>query len=304
MKQIAFLGAVALAAGLSQPAHGEPSCADWASEAFFAAATAAQVRDCLAGGANIAERDPEGRTPLHLAAAQVRDPVIVAELLRAGADIDLTDTEGRRPIHIAAADGQTPGILSHLVIWGSDVGAELPEGARCPWSIGRCATVSLHGAAARADGVEYVAALLAAGADPDLRDVAGRSALQRAAVNAPDALSVAVLLRAGASVDIVDLKRFTPLHAAARRHDGAPEIIAALLEADASADAGDTNGTTPLIMAARFAPNSALVAMLIEAADDPCVEDDQGRTALNQWDLNEPLERDKIYWDLHDTCSG
>lgn len=306
MRHAAFLGALALAAGLSQPAHAEPSCADWASEAFFADANVEKARDCIADGVNIAERDGEGRTPLHLAAAQTRDPTVVAELLRAGADINLTDSEGRRPIHIAAVDGQAPGILSYLAIWGADVESELPGGHRCGWIIigARCATVPLHLAAARADGTEFIALLLSAGADPDLRDTKGRSALQHAAATSPDALNVAVLLQAGASEDIADGAGLTPLHSAARRDDGAPDIIAALLEAGASADAGDDNGSTPVHGAARHAPNRAIVEMLIEAADDPCVEDEQERTALIQWDLNPNLERDDVYWALHDQCSG
>ena len=304
MKQPACLAAFALMVGLSQPAHAELSCADWATDAFFAAATTEQVRDCIAGGVSIAERDPEGRTPLHLAAAKARDPAIAAELLRAGADSALTDEEGRRAIHSAAAEGQAPGILSYLAIWGSDIEAELPGGQRCGWIIigARCATVPLHLAAARVDGTEFIAALLAAGADPDLRDADRRSALQHAASNAADELSLAVLLEAGASHDIADGAGLTPLHAAARRRDGAPEIIAILLAAGASADAGDADGTTPLMWAARRAPDSAIVEMLIEAADDPCVEDDAGRTALMLWDRNDALERDERYWELHERC--
>ena len=306
MKQPACLAAFALMVGLSQPAHAELSCADWATDAFFAAATTEQVRDCIAGGVSIAERDPEGRTPLHLAAAQARDPAIAAELLRAGADSALTDEEGRRAIHIAADEGQAPGILSYLAIWGSDIEAELPGGQRCGWLPfgGRCATVPLHLAAARVDGTEFIAALLAAGADPDLRDADGRSALQRAAGKASDERSVALLLQAGASEDIADSGGFTPLHEAAKRRDGAPEIIAVLLEAGASADAGDSEGSTPLLVAASRAPDSASVATLIEATDDPCAEDDQERNTLHQWDENDNLERDDVYWALHDRCSG
>ncbi len=304
MKQPACLAAFALMVGLSQPAHAELSCADWATDAFFAAATTEQVRDCIAGGVSIAERDPEGRTPLHLAAAQARDPAIAAELLRAGADSALTDEEGRRAIHSAAAEGQAPGILSYLAIWGSDIEAELPGGQSCGWIIigARCATVPLHLAAARVDGTEFIAALLAAGADPDLRDADGRSALQRAAGKASDERSVALLLQAGASEDNADSSGSTPLHEAAKRRDGAPEIIAVLLEAGASADAGDSGGTTPVHRAAFHAPDSAIVQMLIEAADDPCVEDDQGRTALILWDRNDALERDERYWALHERC--
>lgn len=304
MKHAAILLTSGVFLSLAKSAHADFSCADWMTEAFFGDATVQVARGCLEEGANVAERDEVGRTPLHLAAAAASDAAVVADLLRAGADPALTDTEGRRPIHVAAARARTPDILPYLVIWGSSVERELPGGRRCSWrSIARCATVPLHLAAARPDGAPYVAALLAAGSDPDLRDVEGRSALQHAARNATDEMAVAVLLQAGASVDASDFEGLTPLHSAVQRGDGAPDIIAMLLAAGASADSGDRNGTTPLIWGARHVPNSSIMAMLIEAADDPCVADDQERTALHQWDLNDNLDRDDVYWALHDRCS-
>lgn len=199
--------------------------------------------------------------------------------------------------------GRTPIILSYLLTFGASADTQLP-GSRCRWArSARCATAPLHLAAARPDGAEYVVTLLAAGADPDQRDEEGRSALQHATANAPDVLSAAALLQAGASVDISDLEGFTPLHVAARRTEGAPEIVAALLASGASADAGDDDGTTPVIWAARTAPNSMILKMLIDTAKAPCSADKKDRTALIAWDQNDNLERDNVYWALHDQCS-
>jgi hypothetical protein len=46
-----------------------------------------------------------------------------------------------------------------------------------------------------------------------------------------------------------------------------------------------------------------LVAILIDAASDPCAADGSERTALTVWDQNDNLERDDVYWALHDQCS-
>ena len=97
--------------------------------------------------------------------------------------------------------------------------------------------------------------------------------------------NVAVLLQAGASEDIADGKGLTPLHAAAQRRDGAPGILVALLEAGGSADTGDANGTTSVHWAALRAPDSAIVDMLIDAADDPCVEESYAGKWVTEFEM-------------------
>lgn len=303
MKRALVLIAVVFLSSIGRPASAGLSCADWMTEAFFGTASAQDVRDCLDGGENIAGRDNQGRTPLHLAVAAATDSAVVGELLRGGADLTLADTKGRRPIHVAAAAGIEPNILSLLVAWGSDVATELPDGRRCPRSFARCATAPLHLAAARPDGAAFVANLLAAGAEPGLRDSAGRSSLLLAAENSMDVMPVTLLLRNGASVDTADFEGSTPLHAAAKRREGAPAIIETLLAAGASADKGDDKNTTPVLWGARKAPDSRIVALLIDAAKNPCRVDDQERTAIALWDRNNDLERDDVYWALHDRCS-
>lgn len=304
MKHCAFPLLVWLVAGIANPAHSDTHCDGWMTEAFFASATPDNIKGCLTSGADLHARDEQGRTPLHLAAGHAPEAAVVAELLIAGADTELTDKAGHRPIHVAAEMGQTPGSLSFLLAWGSDPDDRLPPVERCSWRSTRlCATAPLHLAAARPDGAEYIAALIAADASLDLRDENRRTPLHHAAKSAPDVVSVALLIRAQATQDIGDFEGKTPLHFAAAREEGAPEIITALLEAGASADEGDENGTSPLTWAARQAPRSAIVATLVEAAGSPCAADDQERTALSVWDSNDKLERDDVYWALHDACS-
>ena len=303
MKYLLILANAGLMCGMVS-GHAALSCSDWPNKDFFQAASVEDVRDCLANGASVGSRDENGRTPLHWAAAS-RDVAVILELLTAGANPELVDTTGQRAIHVAAAEGRNPTIISYLVAWGSDAEAEVSgKGGRCPWSTRRCAVVPLHRAAARPDGADFVASLLATGANANARDDQGRTPLHHAASGAAVVTSINLLLNAGASVDIADQEGLTPLHMAGRRGDGALEMASVLLAAGASANQRDQNGTTPLMWAARLSRNSEVLEVLIEASDKPCTEDDQGRTALQQWDRNEHLERDDVYWALHDRCTN
>ena len=305
MKYLLILANVGLMCGITVSGHAALSCSDWPNKDFFETASVEDVRDCLAGGTSVGSRDENGRTPLHWAAAASKDVAVIVELLTAGANPELVDTTGQRAIHVAAADGRNPTIISYLVAWGSDAEAEVAgKAGRCPWSTRRCAVVPLHLAAARPDGADFVASLLATGANANARDDQGRTPLHHAASGAAVVTSINLLLNAGASVDIADQEGQAPLHTAARRDDGALEMVSALLAAGASADQGDQNGTTPLMWAARFARNSEILEMLIEASDTPCIEDDKERTVLQLWDRNEYLERDDVYWALHDRCTN
>ena len=55
--------------GVISPLAAQVGCDDWPTPAFFKAATAATVQDCLGAGADPNARDEFGHTPLHRAAA-------------------------------------------------------------------------------------------------------------------------------------------------------------------------------------------------------------------------------------------
>ena len=72
-------------------------CADWVSNEYFMAATAADVTDCLRSGADLKARHEVGWTLLHLAAISNANPAVIAALLDAGVDPKARDKIGKTP---------------------------------------------------------------------------------------------------------------------------------------------------------------------------------------------------------------
>lgn len=120
----------------------------------------------LESGAEIDSVDSRGRTPL-IWAAQSEQSETARLLIDAGADVNHQATGGWTPLHYAARDGNTA--LAQLLI---DAGADLDR----PNSQG---LAPLH-LAAEAGRTEAVRMLLDGGADRNARDGAGRTAADRA----------------------------------------------------------------------------------------------------------------------------
>ena len=80
--------ATLICAGLcARNAWAQPDCSDWSSESFLESATIADVKKCLAAGADFNPEDKDGWTPLHMAALH-GDAEKVAALIDAGADME------------------------------------------------------------------------------------------------------------------------------------------------------------------------------------------------------------------------
>ena len=73
------------------------SCPDWLKESFFETATAEDVRQCLATGANVNAQNTYGETPLHIAAGYSQSPEVIIALLEAGADPLAQDNYRKTP---------------------------------------------------------------------------------------------------------------------------------------------------------------------------------------------------------------
>jgi ankyrin repeat protein len=114
--------------------------------------------------------DAEKRTPLMFASFNGHTPVI-AYLLEAGAAVDSTDSAGRTAL-MYAASGPFPEAVAMLLVWGAEVNIQGTLEGFTPLM-----TAAAEGQA------EVVEILLDAGADRDLKDQDGDTALSFAREN-------------------------------------------------------------------------------------------------------------------------
>lgn len=133
--------------------------------------------------------------------------------------------------------------------------------------------------AAARGGIETVRGLLRGGADVNMAQGDGMTALHWAADRGDVELG-RLLIYAGGNVNVgTRIGRYTPLHIAARR--GHAGIMKVLLEAKANPNAATTNsGVLPLHLAAASGNIAAVTALLEAGADIDAAEGAWGQTPL------------------------
>ena len=120
-------------------------------------------------------------------------------------------------------------------------------------------------------------ALVAAGADVNLRQLDGATALHWA-VHWEDLEATELLISAGANVDTANDLRVTPLLMACT--SGNAVIVETLLEAGANPRDALSSGETALMLASRAGTVKAVEALLTRGADVNATEGTRGQTAL------------------------
>jgi ankyrin repeat protein len=124
---------------------------------------------------------------------------------------------------------------------------------------------------------EEVQQLLAEGADPDVRQADGATALHWAAYR-EDADMLAALVQAGANVNVINRLGASPLYLAAK--SGNAELIESLVRAGADPDLALQEGETPLMTAARAGTVKGVEVLVAAGADVNVHEQSRGQTAL------------------------
>jgi len=120
--------------------------------------------------------------------------------------------------------------------------------------------------AARAGRAGRAAMLLAAGADVNVRDKTGRTALYWASINGHTAVVTALLACPAVNVNVAEVHGWTPLFEAS--HDGHTDIVSALLACPGvDPNAAPPSGDTPLWWASFHNRTSVVIALLAH----PCI---------------------------------
>lgn len=171
-----------------------------------------RIEALLARGADINAADPEGTTALHhLAGSLCRRGKEVRFLVAHGADVNAADNKGRQPIHEAAKRCGTETIHT-LVELGADVNAADLGGITPLQTVGMHMGIWNWGEERL---INTASTLLGCGADPNLKDKKGRTALAVYVRNFGQFSSVVrTLLENGANPTIADNDGLLPLHIA------------------------------------------------------------------------------------------
>ena len=243
------------------------------------------VNNLLESGASPAEKDSNGNTPLHAAAAAEHGKHEIANLLLLkGADKNGLGNNGWTPLQLAAHYG-------HVAVVQALLAAGVDTSLRC----GDEKLSALH-LAAEAGYPEVLKVLIDHGVEMNATDGIGRTALHRAAYfNKAEAVDI--LCQARENIEAEDSWGARPLHAAATSYG--LEAVLALLRHGArvnsrtssswSSEGSDFYGMTPLHFAAMNAGRqdaTGTVDALLRSGADETIKNADGVIAadiIGEW---------------------
>ena len=224
----------------------------------------------LDAGADVNVASDSGQTPL-LGAAAYGEVESVKLLLAAGADVNALDEKNRTPLIWAIDYGASREIVKLLLATGADINNVIDKDATL---------LSALGTGSYKEGYPEIAkTLLAAGANPNVADEDGETALMRAANLVADGFYhpkiVKAFLDAGANPNAANNNGETALLWAI----GKPENAKILLAAGANPNAATDRGWTPLMRAASRG-HSEETRMLLDADANPNAVAEGKKTVL------------------------
>lgn len=244
--------------------HGLDFWTPWAPWVLHDAArltgNPAIVQVLLQAGADPNAVDDNGLAALHHGARNT-NPVVVSHLLAAGASLNALDNEGYTPLHWAAAQSGNGRVVARLLDAGANPLAESNDG-RTP----------LHSALRYSAAQSVISVLVRAGAAENLTPL-------QLAVLQDDSDVVASLLGEGADPNVADAYGWSALHFAAPL--GALAVVSALLEAQADPNARTESSATGLLLAAASNNDPSVVLALLDAGADPAARANAGTRAVD-----------------------
>jgi ankyrin repeat protein len=226
------------------------------------------VEQLIKEGANVNERDDEGRAPIHYATT-----LDIAELLLdAGSSLSTRDAHGAAPLHIAASMGYYR-LCEFYIEHGADIHVKDSFGASAlhEAAILTAGEPAMHDS----DYEKTITILLQNGVPVDSRSNSGNTPLFYA--HCPDVLQL--LIAKGANANAVNDFGLSVLHHAILT-ERSEDVVEALLRHGATPNSVYENGDTPLIDAVRQG-NVDVVELLLDHGADLAARDRNGQTALD-----------------------
>ncbi|XP_048259222.1 inversin-B-like [Haliotis rufescens] len=216
--------------------------------------------------------DKEGLTPLHMAAI-TGNSNFLRLLLKKGANLTCRDQEGHTVVHWATVTGHTE-CLEILIDHDADLSTPDKHKAR---PIHYAAQIARDGfnTQGKEDSTQVLRLLLQHQVPYDITDKDGRQPLLWAA-SAGNPPACKILVEAGADPNVVDNDGLTALHCAASRgHTSCMETL--LSDCKAKVDPEDRNNCTPLFYAITLG-NIDCMKMLVQHRADTAHVDNKGRS--------------------------
>ena len=188
----------------------------------------------LRAGANPNARSDDGDTPLHqVARRRPGNPTIIEILVKAGADPNVLGEYQYTPLHWAASNCEDPAVIAALTKGNAN-----PNLRGVGGTIALQMAVSYNSVIWGEDGkTDIVEALLLAGADPNVADDDGNTAMHFAA-RGTDTLKVfELLVEAGADLTVRNHKGKRPIQMMSLKRDN-PRVIEYLKQVEAQQKSG------------------------------------------------------------------
>lgn len=232
------------------------------------------IKILLGCGARVGEPDDGGQTALHKAALSGSVENVVA-LLDAGADPNFMDRFGHSALHIAVRRRNSTEVIKVLISKGANVNLNHPD-----WNKQSLGATPLH-LAARLGRLENANTLLSCGAEPNVGDSTGQTALHIAASHELTGKLCEELIRRGAKANSTDAAIYgeTALHKAVKA--SVVDNVRALVASSADPNVPDVNGNTPLHRAAREVHHFDILHLLLSAGAKLSAVNKDNRTPVD-----------------------